>query len=303
MPRIPIEPVWIAACVCVAVWSGTSAAVHADQVDHVDHADASAADATDPAMALGLELGFAKRASMYERTWVVSPLLRASYRFARGFAVGLDWGFVLAHQGSPRDDSSGAGAWTAAQGNPWITLQYRRALSARAQLELRTGLTIPTAWLPRDGVYRSLHREAYALASATRGLWDAWLWAPQHAAFALTANYRHALTAWLDVQLAAGLAVAAELGYLTEDMASVFGQVSPALELRHGPLYAGVAARAVTFAPADDHAQLSALGYVGLRFAQLRVEASGLCNLDEPLGAAGAGLSLCGMWLAGSLAR
>jgi len=281
------------------------------------YAQATHDDSASARVRAGLDVGLAGRTDAAERTWVVSPEVSLDYRFAHSFGVGLDWGFVIAHAASqPFDEQAeqraarpadvgfpqGASQWMAAPGNPWLKLWYERAPTPHEHILLAAGLTVPVIWLPRDSVERSLYRDAYALAAATRGLWDVWLWAPQHTALTLTGDVQHALTSLLDVHVAAGLAAAAELGYLTQDVGNLFAQLSVGLELHRGIAYLGAFGRSVVFAPAVDPVQWSAGGYLGLRWLRASVQAGGMCNLDEPLGTLGAGLSVCGLWLSGRFA-
>jgi hypothetical protein len=307
------KPLRAAICACVVAGSLSLASAVCAQATGRD----SPASAR---LRAGIEVGLTGRADAAERAWAASPVISLDYRFADHFGVGLEWGCVIAHEASrsftqPSDRaeeravrSTAAGfpqtssQGMAAPGNPWLKLWYERARAPHERLSLMAGVTVPAAWLPRDNVRRSLYRDAYALAAATRGLWDDWLWAPQHSALTLTGDLQHALTAWLDMRIAAGLAAAIELGYLTQHVGNVFAQLSPALELHRGIAYVGALGRFVAFAPAVDPVQWSAGGYVGLRSLRASVQVDGLCNLDQPLGRQGAGLSSCGLWLSGRFA-
>ncbi|MET0386981.1 MAG: hypothetical protein ABW321_13530 [Polyangiales bacterium] len=269
-------------------------------------ADASAPSVAEPAAQSGFfdrlqlraELGLSGRSDPASRVWVLSPVLGFDYRFSHGFGVGLDWAFAIANEAPARADAQ----WAAASGPPMTKVRYHARLSARDTLQLYIGLNVPSAWLPRDAVSRSLARTSYALAAAARGLWNAWLWAPEQLVLALGAAWQHELTPYAVLRLDGAAAGALSLSRLLRETGLVHAQLAPAIELHQGPLYLGVRGQAVLTVPQSDPLQLSASAYAGVRATHWSLEASGLCNLDEPLGFTGAGLGVCGGWLTAGVA-
>lgn len=239
------------------------------------------------------ELGVSGRSDRASQLTVVSPVVGLDYRFSHGFGAGFDWAFVIAAE-QPAHQSS---FWFAGPGDPIFKVWYEPTARAGEHFYVYAGLNVPAAWLPRDIMRRGLARTSYALAAGTRGLWDAWLWVPEQMALAVGGYYRRELSAHLRLRVDAAVAGSVSLSWLTSDVGALYGQLAPALEVFIGEWYLGVRAQGVLLAPQSDPLQLSASAYLGVERRYWALEASGLCNLDEPLGFVGSGLSVCGAWL------
>jgi hypothetical protein len=247
-----------------------------------------------------VELALSGRADVYSSLFVVSGVASADFKFSHGFGMGADWAFFLATEASASAASAqgkGQGLLAVGPGDPWLKVWHEGALGPSTHLGVAVGMTIPAAWLPRDATRRSLMRDAYALGAATRGLWNAWLWAPQQIALAATAQVLHELSPSWRVGAEAGLAGSYTLGRFTNDLGALYGQLAPLIELHGSLLTAGVRMQAVVTDARPDPLQLSAAAYVRFEQPQWQLQAAGLCNLDSPLGVIAPGLSICGALL------
>jgi hypothetical protein len=242
-----------------------------------------------------LELGLSGRSDLGSSLWVTSGVFSVDHAFSHGYGIGFDWGFFLAHE-APASDA--AGRWAVGPGNPWLKLWHEAAIGPHTWLSLAAGATVPAAWLPRDATRRGILRDGYAFGAATRGLWNAWLWAPQQIAFAIAAKLLHEPAAAWRVGVEAALAGSLSMGQFTRDAGAAYLQLAPLLELRGQLLTAGVRMQAVLSDARPDPLQLSAQAYVRFEQAHWQLQAAGLCNLDPPLGVLGSGLSICGVLLA-----
>jgi hypothetical protein len=239
------------------------------------------------------ELGFSGRADSASSFHVVSPVISADYAFSHGFGMGVDWGFVLGVEAP----SHAAAAWVVGQGDPLLKVWYVTP-QARDRFQVYVGLSVPTAWLPRDVVQRGLLRHAYAFAAATRGLWNAWLWAPEQVTLAIAGRYARDLDANMRLVVDAAAAGGVSLSALTDRLETGYAQLAPALELHDSLMSVGLRVQAVMISTHGDPLQWGSGLYLRLTLGTLQLEAAAHCNLDAPLGVTGAGPSLCGAWLA-----
>jgi hypothetical protein len=269
---------------CAGLWLATATSARASETDPSFIAQ----------MRGRLELGLSGRSDVYSAAWVMSGVLSIDHAFSNGFGAGFDWGFFVAHE-APVTEA--AGRWATGPGNPWLKVWHEGALGPHTQLSVAAGMTIPAAWLPRDTTRRALLRDAYAFGAATRGLWNAWLWAPQQIALAVTARLAHELDLHWRVGVEAGLGGSLSMGQFTHDLGAVYAQLAPLIELRGELLIVGLRFQAALTDAGPDPLQLSAQAYVRFERPHWQLEAAGMCNLDEPLGVAGAGLSVCGALL------
>jgi hypothetical protein len=240
------------------------------------------------------EVGTSGRADAESSLRVYSPLIGLDTRFSNGFGIGFDWGFIL---GTEMPTSSAPAQWITGPGDPLFKVWYESGDT----LQLYIGATVPAAWLPRDVVNRGLARNAYAFAAATRGLWNAWLWAPEQLALALGGRWQHDLGDAVRFRLEAAVAAAASVSWLTRDIGMLYGQVAPVLELHSELLRLGLRAQAVAVAPQSDPVQFSIGAYLGVEQPHWSLDLHGLCNVDPPLGFIGTGLSVCGAWLSATV--
>jgi hypothetical protein len=281
--------VWV---IALALGLPYAASARADDQDDQEPQNASAAGWLENTRARA-ELGLSGRSDRRSSLGVFSPIVGLDYRFSHGFGLGLDWAFVIASEVPERQSA----LWFAGPGAPMFKVWYEHASGADELWQLYAGLNVPAAWLPRDVVHRALARNSYALAAATRGLWDAWLWVPEQMALAVGGSYRHQWLHHLRLRVEAAVAGSVSLSWLTSDVGALYGQLAPAVEYVLGSAYVGVRAQAVVLAPQSDPLQLSAGAYVGFAQSHWTLEARGLCNIDQPLGFVGSGLSVCGAWL------
>lgn len=265
---------------CASLWLIAAARAHAAE------ADASFIES----MRGRLELGWSGRSDVVSSLWVVSGVLSIDREFSNGFGAGFDWGFFLARE-TPATDAAGRGAH--GPGNPWFKVWHESALGPHTHWSMVVGLTMPVAWLPPDATRRAVLRDSYALSAATRGLWNAWLWAPQQIALAAAGRLEHDFNAHARAGVEAGLGGSLSMGHFTRDLGAFYAQLAPLIELRGELLLGGLRFQAVLTDARPDPLQLSAQAYVRFERPQWQLEAAGLCNLDEPLGVMGAGLSVC----------
>lgn len=240
-----------------------------------------------------VELGYSGRSNDASGFHVLSPVISADYAYSHGWGMGVDWGFALGVE-SPAHAADG---WIAAQGDPMLKVWYQ-SREASDRFHVYAGASVPTAWLPRDVVRRGLTRNAYAFAAATRGLWNAWLWAPEQVTFALGGKYLHELVPNMRLVVEAGGAAGLALSKLTDRAGTAYAQLAPALELYDAPVTLGLRVQGVLTSTGGDPLQFGASAYMRVTVTSLQLEAAGLCNLDAPLGFTRSGASLCGVWLA-----
>gem|GEM_PF-3975471 len=237
-----------------------------------------------------VELALSGRSDLVSSLWVTSGVLSVDHAFSHGYGIGFDWSFFLARE-APMNDSEGR--WATGPGNPWLKVWNQRALGPNTSLSVAAGATVPAAWLPRDATRRGILRDGYAFGAASRGLWNAWLWAPQQIALALAAKLVHEPGASWRLGVDAALAGSLSMGQFTRDAGAVYAQLAPLIELRGQLLVAGVRLQAVLTDAHPDPLQLSAHTYVRFERAHWQLQAAGLCNIDRPLGVLGSGLSVC----------
>lgn len=242
-----------------------------------------------------VELGMSGRSDTVSRFWAWSAIATLDYAFAQGWGVGADWSFFAA---SEVPASAAPSATAVGPGDPWLTVWNKHQLGSRDRLKLFAGATVPVAWLPRDATRRSLYRSGYAFGAASRGLWNAWLWAPAQVSIAAGVSWFHELGAGLRLGADAGVGGGLDLVRGDEQIGSLYLQLAPSLELAGELLVWGARMQAVMTDTPEDFAQLSASSYVRFKQPGWHVEIAGLCNLDAPLGLVGSGLSVCGASLA-----
>jgi hypothetical protein len=242
-----------------------------------------------------VEIGMSGRSDTVSRLWAGSAIGTLDYAFSQGWGVGVDWSFFAASE-VPASDAAAAAA--VGPGDPWLKVWNKRQLGSRDTLQLFAGATVPVAWLPRDATRRSLYRSGYAFGAASRGLWNAWLWAPAQISIAAGVRWFHELGAGLRLGADAGLGGGLDLVRGDEQLGSLYLQVAPSLELAGELLVWGARMQAVMTDTPEDLAQLSASSYVQFHQPGWHLEVAGLCNLDAPLGVVGSGLSVCGATVA-----
>lgn len=239
-----------------------------------------------------LELGTTTRAPQRSTLWVVSPLLAARYRLNELWAVGIDWGFVFAVDTPAQGDTQ----VRAVSGNPLLRGAYTLVDDGTTQLDLWLGVTAPLAWLA-DGTERGFSRATLAYALSMRGLWDAWLWAPEQIAAAGGGNLVVDASPETRVRVEAAIGTTLPLSDVTQDAADLFVQVASSLELRAGVVWFGLRVQAVMMTSDSDPLQLALAPLVAVDVGVLRLDGRLLINLDEPLGFVGSGMDAWGFLL------
>jgi hypothetical protein len=150
------------------------------------------------------------------------------------------------------------------------------------------------------GADARLQRAAYNHAMGMRGLWDSWLWAPEHTSVAALFEIDH-LTPWhLRLSGDAGAAVLFPVGDFDDDI-DVFLQAAGGVGFVQGIISSGCHLRVVLMPTlSEDQAQLSIAPWIRLDPEGGFVAFSVLFNLDEPLGG-GYGMQMYGVHLSGGI--
>jgi hypothetical protein len=248
-----------------------------------------------PRWNVAAELGWIQHDDDHSTLSVGSALLRAHYRLSRTIGLGVDWGLVLVNQAP----SFGSSLWLMGSSDPFFKVWYARTNDAGTdRVSLAAGFTAPMAWLSYDIVKRGLMRSAYAHAAATRGLWNAWLWAPEQVALVVAAEWAHVFNQQARVLLEGGAAVTQSISQVTRAPADAILQLAAAIEARPAAIAFGLRFQGVLMT-AGDATQFSAVPYLSAPLgSQLTLVASVAVNLDPPLGLFGAGLGMWGALLA-----
>jgi hypothetical protein len=233
------------------------------------------------------ELSLIARDAPHETLWVTSPALHADYALARDFGLGADWGFLLVTD-APQH---GSALWVTGSGDPLLKAWW----TPDERLYLYAGVTAPLAWLSYDVERRALMRLAYAHASASRGLWDVWLWAPEQASLVLGARFAQALGDDVWLRLEGGVAGSLSVSQVTRDAGDGYAQLSAAMDAHRGPFAFGLRLQEVVMTSSSDAAQFSVGPYATLQLGRWIVGARGVFNVDPPLGFLGGGLHTWGV--------
>ena len=256
-----------------------------------DPDQAGAANMPNDRLRLDAEVGLTVGQSPRSELVLVSPLLKARYRWSKRLAFGVAWGWLIADETAQSTESQSAFA----PGNPQLLGELTLIETPRDQLLVRAGATVPAAWLPSTVVRRGFIRGAYGYASATRGLWNAWLWGPEQLALSVGADWNRRLSPTVRGGAEADAAYSIPLVPRFRQLADLFLQLAPWAEV-YGPHFAfGVRAQAVIMVAAGDHLQLSAAPYVRAELGALSLQAQVLLNLDAPLGYMDGGLGIWGL--------
>lgn len=239
------------------------------------------------------ELAFTQSDDFLSSLLVVSPLLSGRYAL-QCFSLGLDWGFTAA-VASPEqgNDDAAFGA-----GNPFLSLLLRRA-GERTRWTAGLGITVPLAWVS-TGAEARLQRASYNHAMGMRGLWDGWLWAPEHTSAVALFEIDHLVGRYLRLSGDAGAALLIPVGDYDYDL-DLFLQAAGGGGFVHGIVSTGCHLRILLMPTlTEDVAQLSVVPWVRIDPEGGHAAFSLLFNLDEPLGG-GYGMQMYGVHLSGGL--
>jgi hypothetical protein len=224
---------------------------------------------------------------------VTSALFGVRYHLTGRWAVGLDWGLMTAGQTAHQLDSQ----WRFGAGNPTVKLTRTLLEAGPHLLAVYAAIAHPLAWLPDSPAERGLVRAGYAYSAATRGLWDAWLWAPEQVTAVVGANWSLALTDHTALRLELSVAAALSLSG-SGRRATEYAQLAPELEVHFARVHAGLRLQSVVMSGWSDPLQLSVSPFVRADLQQWQLELRAVLNIDEPLGFMDAGLGIWGWLLA-----
>jgi hypothetical protein len=260
---------------------------------------------------VGVELGGYFRSDNKISRLALSPLVSGWYSVADGIDVKLDWGLAFLNL-SPKSGSGDTGFYL---GNP--TLSVRRVIHAyRNEIFFGIGVAIPASSIsarPRtldsgpalnDWQDKFLKtRYASRIAAAMRGLWDYWLWIPEHLSILVPLGVRMVSEEHILLGGETALAVLVPTGDYETDRAEVVMQFAGELGFGFRRLNAGVRLQGVVLPiPGGDEAgraQFSAGLFARVEFDSAFLGVKGLFNLDRPYGAFDNGPDVWGVTLGG----
>ena len=159
------------------------------------------------------ELAVTKRPALRDDVWMWSPVLAGRYRMYPRIDVEATWGGV-AFVDRGRDGTS---ASTFGSSNLIGGARYWLEDESEQSISLSADLVAPLAWLGRDAL-AGQRRAGFALAAATRGLWNPWLWAPEQTGGAIGAVYARRFSPALRTLVEAGLGTTFSLGVATASL-------------------------------------------------------------------------------------
>ncbi|MBN1962541.1 MAG: hypothetical protein JW841_16535 [Deltaproteobacteria bacterium] len=135
------------------------------------------------------------------RTLIIVPVLSGAYAINHFLQVRAQWGVVSCNQKSNTSSTR-----TANLGNPFLSFIWSPEIFTGITSQISAGFTIPIAHLPNNASTRN-ERDAYAFASALKGLKSMWLWSPDRFAFAvpLTLQWRASLFAIINLDTSAAV--------------------------------------------------------------------------------------------------
>lgn len=283
---------WCAGFVCAVVL--TPIASHAQDVDPHWTPDTWQSDAaatlaqekrTPGAVGLRLDLTYTSHADERSVRDVLSSLFAATYRFHRHWAIGLDWPVAYAHEAADSNHTQDR----VGSGNPLLSAAHNVFDDERRRLDVWAGATLPLAWLP-DDVARGFGRAMYAYALASRGLWNAWLWAPESLGVASGGSYVTNVSPDVAIIVEGAAGATAPLSDVTQDAADLYAQVASAGELGAGAVWIGLRVQGVFMTSDIDALQTALSPYARVEVGAWSFGGRVLFNLDEPLGFMGAGI-------------
>ncbi len=256
-------------------------------------ADAGGQETSPGQSALRAEIAFTLEDEPRSSLLVFSPLLAGRYAL-ECFSLGLDWGFATA-AASPEQ---GDGQAVFAAGNPFLSLLLRCG-DERTSWTAGLGGTAPAAWVS-TGADARLQRAAYNYAMGMRGLWDSWLWAPEHTSAVALFEIDHLAGKRVRLSGDAGAALLIPVGDY-DDEVDLFLQTAAGAGFVFGVASAGCHLRLVLMPTlTEDMAQLSIVPWVRIDPEGGFAAFSLLFNLDEPLGG-GYGMQMFGGHLGGGV--
>jgi len=258
-----------------------------------------------PALRVGGEFGFFAASGDAGSRLSLSPIVGVGVGVSSAIEVAVDWGFIYHSNGVPDSAMSGDDTTALRTGNPLLSITHR-SRSKDTHFSFGGGLTIPLALLPTrndpdscktepDGADcvdfqqelaadRWIAADTYGHASAIRGDWNQWLWAPDQLATVVEFE-AHAV---MEEILVRGEAAAALLIPVEgEGDAAFAGQVAAELGYVKDAIRVVMRAQAVaTITPSvDDPLQFSIDPYVAWDISDsVTVNGRTTVNLDNPTG-------------------
>lgn len=223
--------------------------------------------------------------------WFVSPQVGLSYGL--GARWGGQWSLFAVAGGIARFDKPehGRTQFLIGAANLALGVRYGRSLWDGGHLELHASGIAPLAYLGQDA-YSGQRRAAYGWAAAMRGLWDAWLWAPEQTGAALGGVLEHRPGSPVRLRLLMDAAATASFSYATREAGDLYGQVAAEAEVRPGRWTFGMRLQSVWVTAQSNNQQVALSPKIAVRFASVEAWLRWVVNLDEPLGYAEQGLSV-----------
>lgn len=290
--------VWVWSVV-VGLWFASAQGAWANEEKTRAANDSGEAEQARPNGEVGVELGGYFRSDKMASRLAFSPLVSGWYSVANGVDLKLDWGFAFLSL-SPKSESSDTGFYL---GNP--TLSARRVIHAyRNEIFFGIGVAVPVSSIPTRP--RSLDSESgsvpndwdnsflktrYAsrVAAAMRGLWDYWIWMPEHLGIVVPLGVRMVSKEHILLGGETAIAVLVPTGDYETDRAELILQFAGELGFGFEWLRAGVRLQGVVLpVPGSDeagHAQFSAGPFARVESQGAFLHIKGLFNLDTPYGA------------------
>jgi hypothetical protein len=301
--------------VVVGLWFASAQGAWADEEKNSAANDSGEAEQARPNGEVGVELGGYFRSDNMASRLALSPLVSGWVSVADGVDLKLDWGLAFVSL-APNSGSSQTGFYL---GNP--TLSARRVIRAYSnEVFFGIGVAVPVSSIsdrPRslddeskpipDDWDNSFLKTRYAsrIAAAMRGLWDYWIWMPEHLGIVVPVGVRMVSETHI---LAAGetaIAVLVPTGDYETDRAELILQFAGELGFGFEWLSAGFRVQAVMLpVPGGDeagHAQFSVGPFARLESKGAFFYIKGLFNLDTPYGAFDEGPDVWGATLGGGV--
>jgi hypothetical protein len=215
----------------------------------------------------------------------ISPIVGGRYSITDRIRVGLEAGLALAIHSS-WTDTGGAERDAGAAfvfANPLLSIDYG-VQDQPLRWRVGAGVTIPLA-----SATALSSQAALAIAVASRGGWDIWMWAPDRMSGILDGRLETDLTDALVVGVDGGAGV---LGYIGDSITAETGfaaQVGADIELALGQVNVGLRATGVFVGedlfPERDSLQVALMPYALFRLSTTTFLTAGfVLNLDPPFG-------------------
>lgn len=224
-----------------------------------------------------------------DRLWLAAPQFQLGYQEASDWGLAASFGAVLLLD----DPTGGPAQSTVAASNGWVGAWYQ----LRPELRLRFGVTAPLSFLGFDAL-AGQRAAGYSLAAGMRGLWDAWLWAPERAGAQVGLQLApQQVCPHLWVAAEADAAGTVSVQRFSNRSADGYFQAAAELLLGDQRLRFGLRAQVVMISAEGDGVQTSIAPVVTYGGERVAVRGRWVLNIDRPLGLIGTGLDVSGLIL------